>query len=86
MRGKEKMDKVYFCSTCKKIFTRGNSCTCQEENDIKEIKVGTPVNIIGTKLKGKVYRIKNETLEVLITSTKNRTIKTYPLQEVRKVL
>ena len=80
------MDKVYFCSSCKKIFSEGNGCTCPQENGVKEIRVGTPVNIIGTKLKGKVYRIKNEVLEVLITSTKNRMIKTYPLAEVRKIL
>lgn len=80
------MNKVYFCNECKKVFTQGNGCNCQKEGCIKEIKLGTPVNIIGTKLKGKIYKIKGDVLDVVITSNKNRYIKQYKVEEVRKVL
>ena len=84
--GGNKMSKAYFCSTCKKIFNEGNPCNCQEEGCVKELKLGTPVNVTGTKLKGKVYRIKKDEVEVLITSSKNRSIKAYRLEQIRKVL
>lgn len=84
--GGNKMSKAYFCSTCKKIFNEGNPCSCQEEGCVKELKLGTPINVTGTKLKGKVYRIKKDEVEVLITSSKNRSIKAYRLEQIRKVL
>lgn len=80
------MRKVYFCSTCKRIFSKENSCECQQGSCIKELKIGTPINVIGTKLKGKVYKIKNDMLEVVIISSKNRYLKEYRLEEVRKIL
>lgn len=80
------MNKLYFCNQCRKVFSKENSCVCQQEGCIKEMKIGTPVNIIGTKLKGKVYKIKNDLLEVLIISNKNKYIKEYKVEEVRKIL
>ncbi|MGL6174740.1 MAG: hypothetical protein ACRC1P_09085, partial [Cellulosilyticaceae bacterium] len=74
------------CSVCKKIFNQTNPCECQQEEAIKALKVGTPINIVGTKLKGKIYKIKNDTLEVLIIHEKNRYLKEYSLSQVRKVL
>ncbi|WP_053984432.1 hypothetical protein [Niameybacter massiliensis] len=79
------MKKVYFCNVCRKVFHEENACTC-EANDIKQVKLGTPVNVIGTKLKGKVYRIKNDVLELVITSSKDRYIKPCKLEDVRKII
>lgn len=80
------MKKVYFCSVCRKVFYEENACACEGENNIKEMKIGTPINVIGTKLKGKVYKIKDNLLEVIITSNKERSMKEYKFEEVRKVL
>lgn len=80
------MGKAYFCTACKRVFSKDNGCTCEGEGCIKEMKLGTPVNVIGTKLKGKIYKIKNDGVEVLITSSPNKHIKEYKLEEVRKVL
>ncbi len=78
--------KAYFCKECKKVFTGARSCDCQTGENMKEIKLGTPVNVIGTKLKGKVYRIKEDRLELLITSSKNKYLKEFTTEEVRKIL
>lgn len=80
------MKKAYFCNLCRKVFNEENSCGCEGENHIKEMKPGTPINVIGTKLKGKVYKIKDDLLEVIITSNKERSMKQYKLEKVRKVL
>ena len=79
------MKKVYFCNVCRKVFYEDSFCTCGVK-DMKELKLGTPVNVMGTKLKGKVYRIKNDHLELVITSSKERYIKPYKLEEVRKII
>ncbi|MEF9959221.1 MAG: hypothetical protein RR448_04620 [Niameybacter sp.] len=80
------MSKVYFCSECRRIFSEENTCDCEKTNGLQEVKLGTPVNVIGTKLKGKVYKIKSDLLEVVITSNKNRYIKQCKLEEVRKII
>lgn len=80
------MEKIYFCEACRKIFDEYNQCQCNGEKSIKPMKVGTPVNIIGTKLKGKVYRMRDRELDILITSSKNKGIQTYGIDQVRKIL
>lgn len=80
------MSKAYFCNVCREIFMEGNRCHCALEGSMKELMRGAPVNVIGTKLKGKVYRIKNDRIEVLLTSSKNRSIKTYSVDQIRKIL
>lgn len=80
------MSKAYFCTACKKLFGHEDGCTCEGQGCIKEVKLGTPVNVVGTKLKGKVYRINDDKLQVVITSNKNRDIREYSLEEVRKIL
>ncbi|PHV70827.1 hypothetical protein CS063_08660 [Sporanaerobium hydrogeniformans] len=80
------MQRVYFCKECKRVFMKEDKCGCEIENGVKEIKLGTPVNIIGTKLKGKVRRIKGDKLELLITSSPNRYLKEFRMDEVRKIL
>ncbi|MGL4737892.1 MAG: hypothetical protein ACRCW2_10600 [Cellulosilyticaceae bacterium] len=79
------MKQFYFCEACKQIFKSSDACRC-DGKIIKPVKLGTPVNIVGTKLKGKIYRMKEDALDVLITSTKNKGIQTYPIDQVRKVL
>lgn len=80
------MCKAYFCKQCRGIFMEGHTCKCALEGSMKELMRGSPVNVIGTKLKGKVYRIKNDGIEVLLIGNKNRNIKTYSTNQLKKIL
>lgn len=79
------MKNLYFCSKCRKIF-KELTCPCGGDGEVKPIKLGTPVNVIGTKLKGKVYKMREDEVDVLITSNKISGIKTYCVDQIRKVL
>lgn len=80
------MNKIYFCKVCRAVFTEGQECTCQEINGIQEVKKGTPMNIIGTKIKGKVIRIKENAVDLLVRKENNKIIRTCKVGEVRKIL
>lgn len=82
-----KMDKLFFCLDCKRIIECEEKCNyCNGEN-IEELEVGSPVSIIESKVKGKVLKIKNDTVRVLVApTTKDKYIKDYSADKLRKVL
>lgn len=82
------MVKLYYCKNCKKIQDSKETCgSCQHEN-LKELTKGSPVNVIGSKTKGNVYRIyKDEIrLKVINPDTHEVHIKNYPHEQIQKVL
>lgn len=83
-----KMVKLYYCTNCRKIQDNETSCAACESDKIKELKKGTSVNVIGTKTKGKIYRIKQEQVDLIIVhpESKETTIKGFKPEEIRKVL
>lgn len=80
------MNKIYFCNHCRKIFIGDKDCACEGENCIHEVKKGTPVNIIGTKTKGKVIRIKEGAVELLIKNRGNKILRVCKVDEIRKIV
>jgi len=81
------MTKLFYCSDCKKILNDNTSCSACQSSNIKPLKKGTSVNVIGTKKKGKIYRVYNDEVKLLvINEAKEKLIKTYTYDQLKKVL
>lgn len=81
------MKNYYYCFECKRIFSQKDKCPYCGCERTKNLALNAPVNILESKLKGKVIRIKDDTLKVLIKSEGNeKFIKDYTAEQLRKVL
>lgn len=81
------MNKLYYCNECKRVITSSEVCEYCSSTYIDELAVGAPVNVIGTKLKGKVLKVNNNTVRLLIRDEGNtKFIREYEGQKLRKVL
>ncbi|WP_315119600.1 hypothetical protein [uncultured Clostridium sp.] len=81
------MGKLFYCTECKRVINSGEKCNyCNGEN-IKDLSYGTPVNVIGTKTKGRVLKIKDNVVRLLVRDEyNNKFIKEYESGQLRKVL
>jgi hypothetical protein len=81
------MDKLYYCLDCKSIFTASNECRYCASQSTKTLVKNAPVNILGTKTKGNVLKIKGDMVQLLLVDEKNnRYIKEFQAEKIRKVL
>lgn len=81
------MNKLYYCSECKRVTTNNENCSYCSSNLVYELAVGAPVSVIGTKLKGKVLKIKDNTVRLLIRDESNsKFIREYEGEKLRKVI
>ncbi|KAJ50573.1 hypothetical protein BD780_002737 [Clostridium tetanomorphum] len=81
------MGKLYYCSECKRVLKDNEKCEYCNAESIKELNYGTPVNVIGSKLKGKVLKIKDNMVRLIIRDENNsKFIKEYELEKLRKIL
>lgn len=81
------MDKLYYCADCKRIFNNDSKCEyCNGEN-INELKIGKSVNVIDTKLKGKVLKIHGNNVKLILRDEQNnKYLKEYAADKLRKIL
>ncbi|HAZ36286.1 MAG TPA: hypothetical protein DEF85_05920 [Clostridiaceae bacterium] len=81
------MGKLYYCKNCRAIVKEEHDSPCCENEKLMELKVGAPVNVKGSKLKGKVLKIKGDELTLVIKDgSNNKFIKEYEYDKLRKVL
>lgn len=81
------MRKVYYCVQCKRLTTNEDKCNYCNGDHIKEVLQGCPVNVIGTKQKGKVLKIEEDKIKlIVIDEAKNKLIKEYKVEDLKKVL
>ncbi len=81
------MHKLYYCQDCKRVFKNEEKCLYCESGNIKEMKKNSPVNVLGTKQKGRVLKIVEDTVKLLIiTEAKEQLIKEYKAENLKKVL
>jgi hypothetical protein len=81
------MNKLYYCGECKRVVTSSESCSYCSSSLINELSVGASVNIIGTKIKGKVLKVSGNTARLLIRDEgNNKLIKEYGGDKLRKVI
>lgn len=81
------MQNLDYCLECRRLFLENEKCEfCGSEN-IKPIKKSTSVNVIGSKVKGKILNCKEGIVNVVVvTEAKERVVKDYQVKELRKVL
>ncbi|MFD3156662.1 hypothetical protein ACFIJ5_07340 [Haloimpatiens sp. FM7330] len=81
------MSKLYYCLDCKRVFKDESKCNfCNGEN-VKELKVGKSVNVIGTKLKGKVLKVNGDNVKLILKDEmNNKYLKEYKTEELKKIL
>ncbi|WP_035288079.1 hypothetical protein [Clostridium sp. KNHs214] len=81
------MSKLYYCSDCKRVFNNADKCAFCGSFYVKELKVGRSVNVMGSKQKGKVLKVKGENITlILIDEMNNKYTKDYKAEELRKIL
>lgn len=81
------MNNLYYCLDCRRIEKDSAKCKFCESEKIKPLKLGAPVNIIGTKLKGRIFKIKVDKVNVIVKSEADeKLIKEYKPEELQKVL
>lgn len=82
------MKSLVYCVDCKKIFPCQDKCPCCNCETVKDLDIATSVNVIGTKLKGKVLRIKNTSVSLLLVNpdTTEKYIKEYSYEKPRKII
>jgi RNA polymerase subunit RPABC4/transcription elongation factor Spt4 len=81
------MANLFYCKKCKRVIISGTQCDYCGSMEINRLLQGTSVNIIGTKEKGKVFKITDEMVKVIvIDASKNKVIKEYKAQQLKKII
>lgn len=81
------MKRLNYCLDCKRVFTSENICEYCNSSNIKELKRGKSVNIIGSKDKGSYLKYKEGKVSVIIyADNKQKFIKEYAIDKIRKIL
>ena len=81
------MQNLNYCLECKRLFLESNKCEFCDSKNIKPIKKSTSVNVIGSKVKGKILNFKEGIVNIIvITESKEKVVKGYKVKELRKVL
>ena len=81
------MSKLFYCTSCKRVINNEQSCDYCKCEEINELWVGTPVNVIGNKLKGKVLKISDGIVKIIVRDASNKKlVKEYAASKLKKVL
>ncbi|MEW9121774.1 MAG: hypothetical protein AB2421_03600 [Thermotaleaceae bacterium] len=81
------MKKLNYCMDCRRIATFNGTCSYCQSSNIKDLVKNAPVNVIGTKTKGRVMRIGEEMVELLcVDEGKIKSFKQFEAERLRKIL
>jgi len=81
------MSKLYYCLECKRVIKNPETCDYCKSKEVNELVVGAPVNVIGQKLKGKVLKIDNDIVRLLVRDqSNNKLVKEFEPSKLNKVL
>lgn len=81
------MANLFYCNKCKRVINNETQCNYCGDMEINRLLQGTSVNIIGTKEKGKVFKISDETVKVIIIdAAKNKIIREYRVEQLKKII
>jgi len=81
------MANLFYCKKCKRVIASGTQCDYCGHIEVNRLVEGTSVNIIGTKEKGKVFKISDETVKVItIDLAKNKLVKEYKAEQLKKIV
>jgi hypothetical protein len=81
------MNKLYYCSQCKRVINDEWKCSYCSGEEVKELAIGAPVNVIGSKLKGNVLKISGDNVSLVIRDeSNNKFVREYSADKIRKIL
>ncbi len=81
------MNRLYYCVECKRVIESDKICGYCKGEELKEVIVKTPVSVIGTKIKGRIFKIKDGKVDILIRDeANNKIVKQYNTEQLKKVL
>lgn len=81
------MKTLNYCLECRRVFEANERCEFCSSDKVKLLKKGTSVNVIGSKIKGRVFNYKNDLVSlVIVTESKERIIKEYKVNNLKKIL
>lgn len=81
------MANLFYCTKCKRVIANEIQCDYCGHNEVSRLMQGTSVNIIGTKEKGKVFKISDEIVKVIVIDlAKNKLVKEYKAEQLKKIV
>ena len=81
------MSKLCYCLECRRVLDGENQCPYCKSTFIKELCKNSPVNVLGSKVKGRILKIENGKARLLIVDeSKQKYIKEYEADKLRKIL
>ena len=81
------MSPLFYCVDCQRIFKAKENCQFCNSANVKELKRGTSVNVMGTKSKGQVLKIKDDLVSlILVTEAKDKVVKEFMAATLKKIL
>jgi len=81
------MANLFYCKKCKRVIASEIQCDYCGHSEVSKLMQGTSVNIIGTKEKGKVFKISDENVKVIIMDlAKNKLVKEYKAGQLKKIV
>ena len=81
------MKRLYYCCGCKRVITSEEVCNYCKGEQIKQLVTKTSVNVIGTKIKGRVINMKDGKISLIIKDEfNNELLKEYDAEQLKKVL
>ena len=81
------MSTLCYCLQCRRVFNEGEGCPYCKSTEIKELSKDSPVNVLGSKQKGKVLKMEDGKARLLIRDENNeRYIKEFEADKLRKIL
>lgn len=81
------MNKLYYCLDCKRVFKSSSECCYCKSFSIKELSKNAPINVIGSKIKGRVLKINQDDVSIrFISENKEHLIREFDPDKIRKVL
>lgn len=81
------MANLFYCNKCKRIMESETQCNYCGGMKINKLLQGTSVNVIGTKEKGKVFKINDEVVKLIVVDlAKNKLIKEYKAEQLKKII
>ena len=81
------MADLFYCVKCKRVIANDTQCDYCGDTKINKLLQGTSVNVIGTKEKGKVFKISNEIVKIIIIDlAKNKVLREYKAEQLKKIV
>ena len=81
------MANLFYCVKCKRVIVNETQCDYCGDTQINRLLQGTSVNVIGTKEKGKVFKISDEMVKIIVVDlAKNKVLREYKAEQLKKIV